>query len=341
MEETELKRCENGIIKENGKHWNGSVNNSDHTVVNLDDDIELTTERTQFLPLIENGLTDTKPSTQIEPEHWKTLFSFTYMCIGTYFLTFILTIVHDRMPNQEKYPPLPDLILDNIPLTPWAGEVSEGIITVLGIMFVTIVFFHQHRFIILRRFFCITGTLYLLRSATISVTSLPETGQHVDCSANFTGSAWSRLLKSTAIFIKLGMASTGGRTCGAYMFSGHAMVITNFTFFITQYTPRSFWLLHVIIWMMSVSGMFAILAAHGHYTVDVIVAFYLTCRMFLYYHTLAVSRTTRARYKRWHFWFPMVRFLESKMEGNVPNEYNWPLPKPVRLVEYFEKHSTS
>ncbi|XP_070544478.1 sphingomyelin synthase-related protein 1-like [Ptychodera flava] len=312
------------------KSWN-SIGSQD-AIVSIDED---TTEQSHFI----NGHPNNDSPTIIEPERCKTVISFLYMCVGTYFLTFVLTVVHDRMPDTEKHPPLPDIVLDNVPLTPWAGEISEGILTTLGVMFFIIVFLHQHRFIVLRRFFCITATLYLLRSATIFVTSLPETGQHIDCSADFTGSVWSRLWKSFQIFIKLGMASTGGRTCGAYLYSGHAMVMTNLTFFITEYSPRSFWMLHLIIWMMSVTGMFCILAAHGHYTVDVVIAFYVTTRMFIYYHSLSSNRVTRNRYKRWQLWFPLIRFFENNMDGVLPNEYGWPFPRPLRISRLFQNNS--
>ena len=43
----------------------------------------------------------------------------------------VMTFVHDRVPDMEKYPPLPDLVLDHIPMIPWAFEASEVCIFVL------------------------------------------------------------------------------------------------------------------------------------------------------------------------------------------------------------------
>jgi hypothetical protein len=38
---------------------------------------------------------------------------------------------------------------------------------------------------------------------------------------------------------------------------------------------------------MSVAGVIMVLVAHGHYTVDVLIAYYITTRLFWVYHTLA------------------------------------------------------
>lgn len=56
-----------------------------------------------------------------------------------------MTIVNDRVPDMEKYPPLPDLFLDNVPYIPWAFCAAEYIGMVLGICLLGIVFTHKHR----------------------------------------------------------------------------------------------------------------------------------------------------------------------------------------------------
>lgn len=52
-------------------------------------------------------------------------------------------------------------------------------------------------------------------------------------------------------------------------------------------SPKKFYIVHWIAWMVSIVGVLMVLIAHGHYTIDVLIAYYVTTRLFWTYHTLA------------------------------------------------------
>ena len=83
-------------------------------------------------------------------------------------------------------------------------------------------------------------------------------------------------------------------------------------------------------------AIFFILAAHEHYSIDVFIAFYITSRLFLYYHSLANSRVLRQPDSvRTRIWFPLFSYFESSIDGIVPNEYEWPLPSRSTLRRWY------
>ena len=81
----------------------------------------------------------------LDSEIWKTVLSFIYVFTVFLVTAFIMVIVHERVPDVEKYPPLPDIFLDNVPFIPWAFHAAEMIGMGLGAVWITILFFHKHR----------------------------------------------------------------------------------------------------------------------------------------------------------------------------------------------------
>lgn len=52
----------------------------------------------------------------------------------TWITAIVMVIVHERVPDMKRYPPLPDIFLDNVPHIPWAFCMCELTGTVLFII---------------------------------------------------------------------------------------------------------------------------------------------------------------------------------------------------------------
>ncbi|KHJ40868.1 hypothetical protein D918_09077 [Trichuris suis] len=265
----------------------------------------------------------------------KTILAGLYFAVSILITSLVMVVVHDRVPDSKTFPPLPDIFLDNIPLIPWAFDACEILACFLGSIWTLVVLFHKHRLILMRRFFSLVGTVFMLRCVTIMITSLSVPGVHLDCKARH--SDWpTKLYRAYEIWYGLGLSLFNVRSCGDYMFSGHTTVVTMFNHFITEYTPDNWNYLHTMSWVCNLFAIFFILAAHEHYSLDVFVAFYISSRLFLYYHSLAYhAQAVSSGDSRTRIWFPLFWFFESGGQvGRVPNEYEWPLPSLSTLSSY-------
>ncbi|XP_076365605.1 phosphatidylcholine:ceramide cholinephosphotransferase 2-like isoform X2 [Tachypleus tridentatus] len=159
-------------------------------------------------------------------EKWKTFVAFIFMSWNLVLNLTCLSIVHERMPERTKFPPLPDIFFDLFLPAEWALDVSEGIIVVAVWSTLFIVFIHRNRFIILRRVFLIMGLLYFMRSITMFVTQVPVASTTYYCSPKAnktsTGLILGRVLYMLGGF---GLSINGRHTfCGDYIYSGHTVV---------------------------------------------------------------------------------------------------------------------
>uniref|UniRef100_A0AC35UD78 PAP2_C domain-containing protein n=1 Tax=Rhabditophanes sp. KR3021 TaxID=114890 RepID=A0AC35UD78_9BILA len=273
----------------------------------------------------------------------KLAISFAYCSIVLFITAFVMVIVHSRVPDMQTYKPLPDLFLDAIPLIPYAFEASECIAILLMSIWVTVLIFHKSRVIALRRMFSLVGSVFLLRCVTMLITSLSVPGVHLDCKKKEHDNLKDQLAQAFKIFSNFGMAVNDVRTCGDYLFSGHTSAITLLNLFITEYTPASWNMLHTMTWILNFFAIFFILAGHEHYSIDIAIAFFLSSRMFLYYHAYAYNLVHLTNTdSRVRLWFPLGWFFESGSVGRVENEYEWPLPinKIIRLFISVKKSVT-
>ena len=113
-------------------------------------------------------------------------------------------------------------------------------------------------------------------------------------------------------------------------------------FFINLDTTSDFYVLHLLSWLCNLLGMVLILAAHEHYTIDVFIAFFLTSRLFLYYHSLANNAVLHSiSDNRLSVWFPMFSYFERNIQCMIPNSLSIPWPLSLIFTDDGEQENQS
>ena len=185
--------------------------------------------------------------------------------------------------------------------------------------------FHKHRFVAMRRIFILLGTMYLVLSVCIYVTSIPVPNPMKECDVYRESTTWNKTYRAYLIWSRLGIAMIGNRTCGDYIFSGHTVMLTMTNLFLNEYTPKNWKFLHMFSWSLNLIGMFFILTARGHYTIDVIIAFIITTQLFKNYHAVVDVRPLTLKERRSSFLcYALMCFFESETGEHVVNEFEWP-----------------
>ncbi|XP_069467396.1 phosphatidylcholine:ceramide cholinephosphotransferase 1 [Ambystoma mexicanum] len=281
------------------------------------------------------------------PAEWgKTFVAFFYAVCCFIFTSVMISVVHERVPPKEVQPPLPDTFFDHFSRVEWAFSICEINGMILVAVWLVQWLFLKHKSIIGRRFFFLVGTLYLYRCITMYVTTLPVPGMHFHCSPKLFGDWEAQLRRIMKMIAGGGLSITGAhKMCGDYLYSGHTVMLTLTYMFIKEYSPQRFRYYHWICWILSIVGIFCILLAHDHYTVDVVVAYYVTSRLFWWYHTMANQQVLKEASQTNHlsqvWWYRPFQYFEKNIQGTVPRSYHWPRSFPLpfrrrfgRPVEY-------
>lgn len=268
-------------------------------------------------------------------EPLKTFLSAVFLILGWIATTGSLALTHERVPETK---PLPDIILDNVPYQAWALQVCEYILMVSTISAVMVVMAHTHRLIILRRIWLILGLLYFYRAITMFITVLPKADTNYTCHEKIDNVTAVDIGKRILTIVSGGGLSINGKHiyCGDYIFSGHTLVLAMGYLTIKQYSPRRFFLLHWISFATSLAGVILLLLARGHYSIDVIIAYWITTRLWWLYHTMA--HHTDLKLSGDHnlmdglWWWRIFVYLEGNVGGMLPREYSWPIPQFVKIL---------
>lgn len=71
--------------------------------------------------------------------------AFLFLVANFILTTTSLALVHERVPDKDKDPPLPDIFLDNVPAVTWALDISEIIIMISTNITFLVIVLHRHR----------------------------------------------------------------------------------------------------------------------------------------------------------------------------------------------------
>jgi shingomyelin synthase len=307
-------------------------------------------QETHFSPRVRNGSAvkiEMPPVERIEQrfpkERWKTLVALVFVFFNFLATTASLSITHEL--RLAEAGPLPDITLDNIPYQTWALDVSEILIMVATITASLIVVFHKHRLILIRRVCLIVGLLYGYRAITMIVTVLPSANPEYRCDPklNHTITTLEVARRVVKIISGFGLTINGQHVyCGDFIFSGHTMILILCYLIISEYTPRCLFPIHWLAWLTAVTGVVMLMLARGHYSIDVILAYFITTRLWFMYNSIILNPSFQTRSTTNHlgrlWWWRLAVWFEENVKGPVPVQYEWPLPWP-RLCQPI-KHRT-
>jgi len=270
-------------------------------------------------------------STKFPKERWKTCSAIVFVIMNFIFTTASLSITHEL--RNPALPPLPDITLDHIPYHKWALDVSEILIMIATIVAALVVVFHKHRCILIRRVCVIVGLLYGYRALTMIVTVLPSANKQYHCDVQLnhtitTGEVVHRVLKIMSGF---GLSINGQHIyCGDFIFSGHTMILILCYLIIAEYTPRYLWLLHWLLWMVALAGVAMLMLSRGHYSIDVVIAYFVTTRLWYMHNAIIANRHFQQKSVTNHlarlWWWRLAIWFEENVKGPVPAHFEFPNP---------------
>ena len=91
---------------------------------------------------------------------------------------------------------------------------------------------------------------------------------------------------------------------------------------------------HLLSFTLSVTGVAMLLVSRGHYSIDCLVAYWVTSRVWWTYHTMANTKHLKISGSHNHmdniWWWYVFRYAESGVPGEVPRRYSLPLPRKMR-----------
>jgi hypothetical protein len=203
-----------------------------------------------------------------------------YFVISILVMDWVNTYAYERVP--EALPPLPDLGFDYLPKPDWSIYPVD-IITIGLCLSGILIGFKNRRLGMqpVRRLFAVYCMLMNMRACTIIVTTLPICYSHGPCREGHIPLR-SRIMTTLSYAFALGFKVPGVVQCGDYIFSGHTTFIWLLVLHLS-FSGRLNYLGLLFVNLVGLFGSLCIIAWRNHYTIDVLLAFFITQVTWRYY----------------------------------------------------------
>ncbi|OMH80237.1 Phosphatidylinositol:ceramide inositolphosphotransferase [Zancudomyces culisetae] len=154
---------------------------------------------------------------------------------------------------------LPDLGFELLPTTSLLG-LTDAFVTLTIVISVLLLLVYERPYRFLGRFLLAWGLSLLLRITTIGTTSLPDPRSTCEY---ITGN----------IFTEVAL-----HRCGDLIFSGHTIIYATNFMACFSFSPRNILgkIITLLVFGVAISGSIIVLANRAHYTVDVLLAWYIS-----------------------------------------------------------------
>ena len=109
-------------------------------------------------------------------------------------------------------------------------------------------------------------------------------------------------------------------------------------------SPSKIRILHHLLWCVAVCGVVMLMAAKGHYSIDVIIAYFVTTRLWYIHHSIIANRALQQRsssnYLSRIWWWRLATWYEENVKAPVPYKFEIPKPWLISLQKISSKTRT-
>ena len=110
--------------------------------------------------------------------------------------------------------------------------------------------------------------------------------------------------------------------------------LNQFSNFADSPRTRKFLLFHLGSLTMCVAGVVMLLLSRGHYSIDCLVAYWITSSTWWAYHTIANNNQLQSQgshnHLDNHWWWWLLVWAEANVPGQLPRRYSLPAPVSVQ-----------